>query len=331
MELFGVKLVGLNAEVGQKVLFTVVLVLGLWAIGRGISAVLRAANRRDQPPKWVFWVRQVERLAIFAVATLGLVSIWLDEPKSLSTAFGLVTAGPGLRPSAGGDRLRRLLQHPLHEDLHGGRPHRDGRACGGDVMAIGFLQTTIMEMGQPPSAASSSPDVWVKSRQYTGRVVAVSNGKIFEEPIYNYSRDFEYIWESITLPIEYTADRRKAEQILLAAARDHTLDLAAVSEGSLQEMQETYFVTREDMEPRVYFRITDNWLELSLRFVVEEHGIRAVKDAMSRQIVDELDAAGIGIASATYDIVGMPKLEIAGLSDRAAPGKADREPAGGEA
>ncbi len=31
---------------------------------------------------------------------------------------------------------------------------------------------------------------------------------------------------------------------------------------------------------------------------------------MSRYIVDELDRAGIGIASATYDIVGFPPIEM---------------------
>ncbi len=32
---------------------------------------------------------------------------------------------------------------------------------------------------------------------------------------------------------------------------------------------------------------------------------------MSRYLVRELDAAGIGVASATYDIVGIPELRAA--------------------
>jgi hypothetical protein len=43
---------------------------------------------------------------------------------------------------------------------------------------------------------------------------------------------------------------------------------------------------------------------------VHTHGIRDVKDAMSRTIVEALDSAGIGIASATYDIVGFPPIEV---------------------
>ncbi len=47
-----------------------------------------------------------------------------------------------------------------------------------------------------------------------------------------------------------------------------------------------------------------------MRFVVEDHGIREVKDAMSRDILAELEAAGIGIASATFEVVGLPALRL---------------------
>jgi hypothetical protein len=35
-----------------------------------------------------------------------------------------------------------------------------------------------------------------------------------------------------------------------------------------------------------------------------------VKDAMSREILHGLEQAGIGIASGTYEIVGMPPLRL---------------------
>ncbi len=55
-----------------------------------------------------------------------------------------------------------------------------------------------------------------------------------------------------------------------------------------------------------------------MRFVIGTHRIRGAKDAMSRYIVAELDKAGIGIASATYDIVGFPPIEIRQPNDRLA-------------
>ena len=61
----------------------------------------------------------------------------------------------------------------------------------------------------------------------------------------------------------------------------------------------------------MFYRITDNWLELTVRFILGTHQIRGAKDAMSRDILTAFDAAGIGIASATYDIVGLPPIRVA--------------------
>lgn len=51
------------------------------------------------------------------------------------------------------------------------------------MVRLGFLTTTIMEMGQPPSVSVADPAVWVNSRQYAGRLVTVSNGVIFSDPV----------------------------------------------------------------------------------------------------------------------------------------------------
>ena len=77
-------------------------------------------------------------------------------------------------------------------------------------------------------------------------------------------------------------------------------------------MQRRYVMKRAEMTPKVYYRLTDNWLELTVRFIVRDHGIRTLKDAMSRDILRALDGAGIGIASATFEIVGLPPLRLQG-------------------
>ena len=67
----------------------------------------------------------------------------------------------------------------------------------GDVIALTFTQTKIMEMGQPPAVQGADPAMWVRSRQFTGRIVTVTNDKVFDEPVYNYTREFPFIWEEI--------------------------------------------------------------------------------------------------------------------------------------
>ncbi len=180
----------------------------------------------------------------------------------------------------------------------------------GDVVQLGFIQTTIMEMGQPPSVQVADPAMWVRSRQFTGRIVTVSNSKIFAEPVFNYTRDFPFIWEEMAIPITYQADRAKVEEIMLEAARRSAVDADSLATEAKDELNRRFGVEPIDLIPKVFYRITDNWLELTVRFIVHTHLIRSAKDAMARYIINELDTAGIGIASATYDIVGFPPIEM---------------------
>lgn len=49
-----------------------------------------------------------------------------------------------------------------------------------------------------------APSMWVRGRQFSGRIVTLNNGVIFNEPIYNYSRDFPYLWEEMDVPVPGT-------------------------------------------------------------------------------------------------------------------------------
>jgi small-conductance mechanosensitive channel len=101
--------------------------------------------------------------------------------------------------------------------------------------------------------------------RHTGRIVTVTNDKIFDEPVYNYSRDFPFLWGEMRVGISYSADYARAEEILLDVARRHTVSLRDLGEKAVQEMERRYFMRSADLEPRVFWRMTDNWVELSLR------------------------------------------------------------------
>jgi small-conductance mechanosensitive channel len=181
----------------------------------------------------------------------------------------------------------------------------------GDVINLSFMQTQIMEMGQPPQVdPGTDPSMWVHSRQFTGRIVTVTNDKVFDEPVYNYTHEFPYIWEEMRLPIRYQDDRAKAEQILLDAVGKHALNREQLGQEELDRLKDQFGLHIGDVDPRVFWRITDNWLELSARFLVPDHGIREIKDKVSRDLLAALDAAKIGIASGTYAIVEFPPVRV---------------------
>ena len=321
VRIFGVTLVGVDATTGLKLLFTLALVLVVVALRRLVLALTRRVLGGAAGDPRRFWARQGVQVITTVVLLLGTVSIWVTPGTNLTTGVGLVSAGLAFA-------LQQVILALagyfviLRGDTFGVGDRITLGGVRGDVVRLGFIKTTIMEMGQPPSVSGADPAVWVNSRQYTGRLVTVTNGVIFKEPVYNYSRDFPYIWEEIVLPVTYDADRDRVEQILLAAARTHAVVDDPAAHRALATMRSRYAMADASLAPAVYWRITDNWLELSLRFLVADRGVREVKDRISRDVLTELAAAGIGIASATYDIVALPPVRLAPPSDGKMPGLA---------
>jgi small-conductance mechanosensitive channel len=180
----------------------------------------------------------------------------------------------------------------------------------GDVIDLSFMQTRIMEMGQSPKEQGDAPSMWIRSRQFTGRIVTVTNDKVFDEPVYNYTKDFPYIWDEINLPVRYQDDRARAEQILLEAARKHAVTREKIGEEEVKRLEDDFGINIGQIDPQTFWRITDNWLEVTVRFLAPDHGIRYIKDGMSRDILAGLDEAKIGIASATQAIVEMPPIKL---------------------
>lgn len=68
------------------------------------------------------------------------------------------------------------------------------------------------------------------------------------------------------------------------------------------------------LKPRVYDHLSDNWLELHLRFFSKPHGARNFRDEIAKLILDRFEQAGIQVASATYDLVGLPPLRLEGAA-----------------
>lgn len=316
VEVFGVRLVGVNLQNGEKVILSILFVCVMILTNKIVTRITRLFQRGFRKERLRFWTRQGIHLTAAIIIFLGLISIWFNDPARLAMVFGLVTAGLSFALQKVVTAVAGYFVILRGRTFNIGDRIRMG-GVRGDVIDLGFIQTTIMEMGEPPAVQSDEPGMWVKSRQYTGRIVIVSNARIFDEPVFNYTKSFPYIWEEMHLPVPYSADRRRAEQILIEAAEKFAVSENDLNKEALEDLERSYGVS-EGVKPSVFYRLTDNWLEMSVRFVVHDHGIRKTKDAMSRYIISALDEAGIGIASGTYDIVGFPPIRIQGLSPEVA-------------
>jgi small-conductance mechanosensitive channel len=300
----------LNGETEQRALLTLALIAAIIVVSWLLQTLMRVTLRGHDQKRVSFWGRQIVRLLGIGAVIIGIFEIWHPSAKSAGGAIGLVTAGVAVA-------LQRVItSFAAYLIILRGKVFNVGDritigGVRGDVIALDFMQTTVLEIGETAGEQQDAPSVWITARQYTGRLIRVTNDKIFDSPVYNFTRVFPYLWEEMQLPVSYKDNRREAERILLEVGHKYTDEIVREATPHIEKLVTEYrLATTPEIEPRVYMRLTDNWVNFSLRFLIRIEGGRSLKDRMSRDLIDGLDAAGIGIASGTYEIVGMPKLEV---------------------
>ena len=112
------------------------------------------------------------------------------------------------------------------------------------------------------------------------------------------------------VPITYDNNWQKASQIILEHDQEYSAHSQAEAKTSLQKTIDRYPALQEtSIEPQVYTEMTDNWIEITLRYVVAPNEHRSVKGELHldllRHFITETD---ITVASATFEIVDFPPL-----------------------
>ena len=183
-----------------NVIYFLIFFLILYGIRR--FALNRLYGRLKDSGHW-YVARKVARWINNFILFVVFMSIFGRNLSGFSTAIGL--AGAGITYA-----LREVITSIagwfaiLFGDFFetGDRVLLGG--IKGDVVDIGVLRTTLMELGE-----------WVDGDQYTGRIVRVANSYIFNSPVYNYNADFEFLWDEIMIPLRFESDMNLAKKILL--------------------------------------------------------------------------------------------------------------------
>lgn len=283
------------------------------AIGRLAAAVLaiavvytvtRVLNRflarrlSDAPTR--YRVRKGITFAGYVAVFIVLITIFSSRLASLTVAFGVAGAG-----------IAFALQEVIASvagwvAVSFGSFYRTGDrvqlgGIKGDVIDIGVLRTTLLEVGQ-----------WVQGDLYNGRIVRVANSFIFKEPVFNYSADFPFLWDEITLPVRYGSDWEYTRDILCKVVDEICHDYAVQSREAWSQAVMKYQLSEARIEPMVTLAATDNWIEFTARYIVDYRRRRFVRDRLFTRMLEEVDRSQnrIRLASATFEVVGLPRLDV---------------------
>lgn len=166
----------------------------------------------------------------------------------------------------------------------------------GDVIDIGFFYTRMLEVG-----------AWIGGDQYSGRILLVPNSIIFGTPIVNYTLHLAYIWDEVTIPITYKSNLEATTQILTTVGGEYTREFLQAAQQQLERMRTDFLVPRLELEPAVYLKVTSNWLQLTMRYVVDPKQRRAASNFIYAETFRRISQRDdIQIASETMDLTLHP-------------------------
>ncbi|HKI95478.1 MAG TPA: mechanosensitive ion channel family protein [Gemmatimonadales bacterium] len=183
----------------------------------------------------------------------------------------------------------------------------------GDVIDIGVLRTTVMECGS-----------WVNGDLYNGRIVRIANSFVFKSPVFNYSGDFPFLWDEITIPVRYGSDHRLARALIERAVLGEVGEYTRAAADEWRRMVQKYRIEDARVEPMITLVANDNWMEFTARYVVDYTRRRITKDHIFTKILDEIRGANgeIQLASATFELVAAPPVAVRLSAESPAPGGA---------
>ncbi|MGY8915422.1 MAG: mechanosensitive ion channel family protein [Flavobacteriales bacterium] len=171
----------------------------------------------------------------------------------------------------------------------------------GDVIDIDSIYTTIMEMGE-----------WVNSDNYSGRIVKISNAFVFKGPIKNYSMDFPFVWDELNILVTYDSDMELAKKIVMDSSFELLSNYAEDSKAKWGEMVERYYIENATLEPTIAIKLTDNWIEVNVRYITDYKLRRSTRHKLFDRIQKQtlLTDGKVVLASATLQLLKIPEVDV---------------------
>ena len=245
--------------------------------------------------------RSMWKLITYAIWILVLSVVafsMIGETGSLVLYIGLIGAA-----------LTFVLQQPLLNILGWAlisyrRLYRIGDrvAVGGTkgyVLDVTTMYTELREFGE-----------WMRGDTFTGRIATIPNSVVFTQPVYNYTKDFPFIWDEIVNLVTYESD--------IEVAKEYMLDSAKSVVGELMEKNYERYKRKIEIrdlhqlllrEPELRMELADSGVNVYVLYFCPVEQRRKIKSEITELIWNRFMAdPRVGIAYPHMHLVGdMPK------------------------
>lgn len=245
---------GINPEFQTKLL-TSLLVIFLLIILRRI--ILLFVYRRTKNIAIRYRWRKTTSYINFGLIVFIVGSIWFQGFQSLSTYLGLVSAGIAIALQTPLVNLAGWFFILWRRPFHVGDRIEIGDVRG-DVIDQRIFMFSLMEIGKR-----------IDAEQSTGRVLHVPNGKIFSEPLANYTDGFQYIWNEIPVLVTFESDWEKAKEILTEIIHNRSEEFSVNAEEQMKKIAGRMMIYLNKFTPIVYTSVKDSGILLTIRYLCD--------------------------------------------------------------
>jgi small-conductance mechanosensitive channel len=266
---------GISADFQIKLLYTLTVIIVLVLLRLVINRVI---TRRTDNVATIYTWRKVTEYIALVVGVFAIARIWLSGSGSFFTYLGLLSAG-----------LAIALQDPITNFIGwmfivsrrpfemGDRIEIDGVA--GDVVDIRYFQFTLLEIRN-----------WIDADQSTGRLMHIPNKMIFSHPVASFTGGFAFIWNEIGVLLTFESDWRLAKTLLQEIGERHSAEIIAEARQEIQKASQRIPVRYDNLSSRVYTKVLDSGVLLTIRHVCLPRRRRAAIEAFWEDILDAFDA-----------------------------------------
>lgn len=275
----------------DRLLLTGVLIVTLYlAVRLGDWAADRAVSNEH----WRYTVHKLLRYSGTLIGLVAIIGIWAQRLQGLLLVLGATGAGlaialaPVIVSIAGWSLIVSANLYNVGDRIQLGEVI-------GDVVDIGILKTTMLEIGN-----------WVQADQLSGRMVTIANATVFKDPVFNYTKGAPYIWDEFTVPISYGPNWERAQTVMLETVRGYADEIAESAKASLDQLPGMVLLGTPETLPQVYISLTEHWIACTLRYTVHAKSRRRVKHQLQVQTLKALAQEGIEIASPALSVVRYP-------------------------
>ena len=262
-------------SIDSKYWILILKTLIFWIVLDIVKRIIISIVKRIKNSKKEYEYTQKLKLTTSIFKVIVLILIWAEYLKGFVTIISFISAGftIALRDVIlnifGGIYIKMIKPFNVEDRI-------EINNYKGDVVNINTLNFELLEVDNKDFMGQS-----------TGVITHVPNSTIFSYPLRNYDKAFKFIWNEITVNVPLDFDIEKVRKTLYRIVnKNDVIDkVPEIVKKDIQDISTDYRIYYSEYEPIVYCKVMGDYVEYTLRYLVDPRKARYVHSSIWKHIL----------------------------------------------